>query len=107
MRDVPFNWKYEREEVIKMTDDLLTTKMYRIFLLNNDLQKMQDDVMVAEDVRVGASGVLECNRIWTDTTIKTKIFYSGPFYCVQMDDEEIEDFRTPDHSHGHDEEDDD
>jgi hypothetical protein len=73
------------------------------FLLNTELQKRQDDMMVAEDVRVGPSGVLECNRVWSDTSIKTKIFYSGEFFIVQMDDEEIADFHTPDHEHIHDE----
>lgn len=84
-----------------MSDELVPQKMYRVFLLNNDLQKMQDDVMVAEDVRVGPSGALECNRIWSDTNIRTKVFYNGPYYVVQMDEEEISDFHEPDHFHNH------
>lgn len=87
-----------------MNDDIIQPKLFRVFLLNNDLQKMQDDVMVAEDVRVGGSGVLECNRVWQDTQIKTKVFYSGPFYVVQMDESEIEDFHTPQCDHGHEDE---
>lgn len=88
-----------------MNDDIVPTRLYRVFLLNTDVQKRQDDVLIAEDVRVGPSGVLECNRVWADTPIKTKVLYNGEFYVVEMDEEEIEDFHTPDHIHEHDEDD--
>lgn len=82
-----------------MTD--LPTRVYRVFLLNNDVQKRGDDVMVVENVIVGPSGVLECNRIWADTQIKTKIFYNGEFQVVEMDEHEIEEFHAPmDCEHG-------
>lgn len=82
-----------------MTD--LPTRIYRVFLLNADVQKRQDDVFVAENVRIGPSGVLECDRIWSDTTIKTKIFYSGEFHVIEMDESEIADFHAPlDCEHG-------
>jgi len=88
-------------------DDITPTKLYRVFLMDTELQKRQDDMLVAEDVRVSPSGVLECNRLWSDTNIRTKIFYNGPFYCVQMDEEEIADFHEPTCEHGgHDEDED-
>lgn len=86
-------------------DDILPTKLYRVFLMDTELQKRQDDIMVAENVKIGPSGVLNCDRVWSDTTIKTQVFYNGPFYVVQMDEEEIADFHSPDHFHEADEDD--
>jgi hypothetical protein len=85
-----------------MTDDITPTRLYRIFLLNTDVQKRQDDFLVAENIRIGPSGVLECDRVWSDTNIKTKIFYNGEFHITEMDAEEIADFKDTDCLHGED-----
>jgi hypothetical protein len=75
-------------------------RLYRIFLLNSDVQKMQNDVLVAENVRIGQSGVLECDRVWADVPIKTKVFYSGEFYIIELDEQEIAEFyEHVDHEH--------
>ena len=88
-------------------ENLVPTRLYRVFLLHEELQKRQDDVMIAEDVRVGPSGAVEFNRVWSDADIKTKVFYNGPYFVIEMDEEEIEEFKTPDCDHNHLEDEDD
>lgn len=68
-----------------MNDDL-PFRVYGIRFLHPDLQKEQDDRVLAKDLRVGPSGILEFTRIWPeDETQENKGMYRGEFLAEEID----------------------
>lgn len=87
-----------------MNEDLKVRRIFYVHLLNDDVQKEDEARFVAENIRIGPSGVLECDRVFQDSEIKLKIFYNGQFNIVEMDRDEVKSFEDPhcDHDHGQD-----
>jgi hypothetical protein len=78
-----------------MNDDALPFRVYGIRFLNADLQKEQDDRVLAKDLRVGPSGVLEFTRIWPDAPeSENKGMYHGEFLAEEIDKEEFEEWQA-------------
>ena len=71
-------------------ENLVPKRLYNVKLLNDDLQKQNNDMFTAENVKISAAGILECDRIWQDVEFTTKIFYSGPFIAQELSAEEAE-----------------
>jgi len=90
---------------MKDEENLVPKRLYNVKLLNDDLQKQNNDMFTAENVKISAAGILECDRIWQDVEFTTKIFYSGPFIVQELSPEEAEHWYDPDEC-DHDHEDD-
>jgi hypothetical protein len=95
-----------------MNDDALPFRVYGIRFLHPDLQKEQDDRVLAKDLRVGPSGILEFTRIWPeDSTQENKGMYRGEFLVEQIDqdmwDEWVEEAKEHKRMHHDRDEDDD
>jgi hypothetical protein len=88
-----------------MSDELKVRRIFYVHLLNEDVQKNDESRFVAENIRIGPSGVLECDRVFNDCETKLKVFYNGQFNIVEMDREEVEHFGDEDCGHHHDEDD--
>jgi len=89
-----------------MSDNIVPRRLYYVDLLNVDIQKENQDKFVAENVKIGPSGVLECDRVFADSKITLKMFYNGQFHIVEMDREDVENFENPeDCGHHHEDED--
>jgi len=56
---------------------------------------------VAENVKIGPSGVLECDRVFPDSPAKYKTFFNGQFHIVEMDPDDVEKFEEGDCGHDH------
>ena len=76
-----------------MDDNSLPFRVYGIRFLNVDLQKEQDDRVLAKDLRVGPSGILEFTRIWPDSEAENKGMYRGEFLAEEIDREEFEEWQ--------------
>jgi len=87
-------------------ENLVPKRLYNVHLLNDDLQKQNQDFFTAENVKISASGALEADRIWQDVPFTTKIFYSGPFIVQELSPEEAEHwYDEGEHTCGEDDED--
>lgn len=89
-----------------MNENDLPKRVYELRLLNVDLQKDQEDRMLVTDVRVGTSGALEANQIYTDSESMNKIFYHGDYFIREMPLEEFEELKEHEQHHHHEEDDD-
>jgi hypothetical protein len=87
-----------------MNDDIVPERLYNIKLLNDDLQKQNNDFFTAKNVKIGPTGVLEADRIWQDVEFTTKIFYSGPFLIQELSAEEAEHWYDDECEHNHEDE---
>jgi len=86
---------------MKDGENLVPERHYRVSLLNDDLQKRNDDMFVVKNVKISPSGVVEADRVWSDVPFTTKIFYSGTYYITEMTPEEVEEFYDVEsHDHG-------
>ena len=91
-----------------MSDSIVPRRLYYVDLLNVDIQKEGQDKFVAENVKIGPSGVLECDMVFADSKTTLKTFFSGQFHIVEMAREDVEHFENPEdcgHHHGDDEDD--
>lgn len=88
-----------------MGDSNLPFRVYGIRFLNVDLQKEQDDRVLAKDLRVGPSGILEFTRIWPDTDVENKGMYHGEFLAEEIDRDQFEEWQAEAKGHQHDEDD--
>lgn len=89
-----------------MSDDL-PTRIYEVRLLNPDIQKDQEDRLLAKDIRIGPSGALEFTRIFPDSEDTYKGFYMGEYYVTEMDKEIFEEMQKDHEEHHHHHEDED
>ena len=90
-----------------MSDTNMPRRLYHVQLFNVELQREHMDMFSAENIRISPSGVLECDRVFNDTTETLKIFYHGDFHICEFDKEDVEEFEHPhecEHDHGDDEE---
>jgi hypothetical protein len=77
-----------------MNNDALPFRVYGIRFLNADLHKEQDDRVLAKDLRVGPSGILEFTRIWPDAPeAENKGMYSGEWLAEEIDREDFEEWQ--------------
>lgn len=90
-----------------MNEDIVPKRLYNIKLLNEDLQKQNNDFFTAENVKISPAGVLEADRVWQDVEFTTKVFYSGEFYVTELGPDEVEEWFNEEHHHHHGEEKDD
>jgi hypothetical protein len=81
-----------------MNDDL-PFRVYGIRFLNADLQKEQDDRVLAKDLRVGPSGILEFTRIWPDSESENKGMYSGEFLAEEIDRDQFDEWKEEAEEH--------
>lgn len=82
-------------------DNIVPKRLYNIKLLNEDLQKQNNDFFTAQDVKVSPAGVLEADRVWQDVPFVTKVFYNGEFYITELGPDEVEEWYNPDEEHHH------
>jgi hypothetical protein len=83
-----------------MNNEALPFRVYGIRFLHADLQKEQDDRVLAKDLRVGPSGVLEFTRIWPDAPdVENKGMYHGEFLAEEIDREEYEEWQREAEEH--------
>lgn len=78
-----------------MNDDIVPKRLYNIKLLNEDLQKQNDNFFTAENIKISPAGVLEADRVWQDVTFTTKVFYSGEFYVTELGPDEVKEWFNP------------
>lgn len=88
-------------------ENIVPKRLYNIKLLNEDLQKQNNDFFTAANVKVSPAGVLEADRVWQDVEFTTKVFYNGEFYITELGPDEIEEWYHPEegpHNHHHEDE---
>lgn len=84
-----------------MDDSIVPQRLYHVQLLNEDIQKRNEDIFTAANVRINGQ-ILECERVYTDVPFKIKMFYKGEFLLTELDPTEVEEFNNPhqcDHDH--------
>jgi hypothetical protein len=84
-------------------ENLVPKRLYNVHLLNDDIQKQNQEFFTAENIKISASGALEADRIWQDVPFTTKIFYMGPYFISELSPEEAEHWYDQDDcDHNHD-----
>jgi hypothetical protein len=78
-------------------NDMIPEKVYYLRMLNDNLLKQDESQFTVKNVRISPAGVLEADRIYSNVSLTTKVFYNGEFYLSELSESDLEDFYEHNH----------